>query len=93
MHKPGEPLLVLLAKGRVVTAWDSDLTKLLQQLHLDPQLDIGALMTLLLFVAVDIMERSDSTRHSLSSATSCAVRSIKNGEYPAWNFCRRLRQS
>ena len=54
LHKPGEPLLVRLAKGEVMDAWDKDLSVLLRRLRLDPDLDVAALVTLVLLVSIDV---------------------------------------
>ena len=57
LHKPGEPLLVRLAKGQILETWDADVSLLLQRLHLDPQLDVGPLLTLVMLVSIDAVER------------------------------------
>ena len=53
----GEPLLVRLSKGEVVTALEADLTAVLRRIHLGAALDVGACVTLLLMVAIDVVLR------------------------------------
>ena len=51
----GEPLLVRLSKGEVVTALEADLTAVLRRIRLGAALDVGACVTLLLMVAIDVV--------------------------------------
>lgn len=52
-----QPLLVKLAQGVVGAAVSSDLNRLLRQLHLDPDLDQGAAVAVLLAEAMDLCLR------------------------------------
>ena len=44
LHAPGDPLLVRLARGEIMAAWDEDLSNLLGRLRLDPELDVAPLV-------------------------------------------------
>ena len=57
LHKPGEPVLVRLAKGEVMSTWDEDLSRLLRRLRWDPELDVAALVTLVFLVSIDVFVR------------------------------------
>jgi hypothetical protein len=70
-----EPLLVRLAKGAVERVVVSDLARIIGDLHLDPGLDVGACLAVLLATAMDLL---------------CRFRHYAEWPYAAWALCRKF---
>jgi hypothetical protein len=75
LGKPDEPLLVRLAKGVAERAMSDDFGRLLGLVHLDPQLDVGATIALLLATGAELAMR---------------FRPYSAWPFAAWRLCARF---